>query len=444
MRGTARRTLRAGVCTAVVAILVTTGLAGVSGASVGTSVRHEDGVTDKTIKIGFVYTATGVAASISKTGLIGFQARIDRENAKGGVNGRKIEVVSRDDQSSGANLTVTKDLIDNEKVFAVVNESPFAFLSYRFNLENGVPFIGAGTDGTYYLQPGNEDLMSSSGNAQPFGDTIYDTPARAMKMLGATKASALAYGQASASVSTAKAFMNYAVPEQGLKPVYTNTSVDFGSQDVGPLVLGIKNSGANATYLPMAAATNIAVAQGLQQNGVPMKATLLATGYGQDFLDSPAAKTADSSWVFTLGYKPVELKDKATKRFQSDLKKYQQFTGVPDFGIYAGYILGEYTILALQKAGKTLTRQGLIDAAKTLTTYDQAGLACQPVDINPADRNKTPATGCGYFAQVKNGKFVLFPKNGKPIKGKLVGSPEGLAAAGVTSSGVPTTTAAGG
>jgi branched-chain amino acid transport system substrate-binding protein len=439
MRGTARRALRAGICTAVAAVLVTAGLASVSGAAV----RHDDGVTDKSIKIGFVYTATGVAASISKTGLIGFQARIDRENAKGGVNGRKIEVVSRDDQSSGANLTVTQDLVENQGVFAVVNESPFAFVSYRWNLDHGVPFIGAGTDGTYYLQKGNEDLMSSSGNAQPFGDTIYDTPAKAMKMLGATKAGAVAYGQASASVSTAKAFMNYAVPDQGLKPVYTNTSVDFGTQDVSPIVLGIKNSGANAVYLPMAAATNIAVAQGLQQNNVPMKATLLGTGYGQDFLDSPAAKTADSAYVFTLGYKPVELKDKETKRFQSDLKKYQQYTGIPDFGIYAGYILGEYTILALQKAGNPPTRQGLIDGAKSLTTYDQAGLACQPVDINPADRNKTPATGCGYFVQVKNGKFVPFPKNGKPIKGKLVGSPDGLAAASGFSS-ASTTAAAGG
>ena len=55
-------------------------------------------------------------------------------------------------------------------------------------------------------------------------------------------------------------------------------------------MLGIKNSGADGVYLPMAAATNIAVVQGLQQNGVEMKATVLATGYGQDFLDRPSPR----------------------------------------------------------------------------------------------------------------------------------------------------------
>ena len=60
-------------------------------------------------------------------------------------------------------------------------------------------------------------------------------------------------------------------------------------------MLGIKNAGADGVYLPMAAATNVAVAQGLQQNGVDMKACIIATGYGQDFLDSPAAKSLPDS-----------------------------------------------------------------------------------------------------------------------------------------------------
>ena len=34
--------------------------------------------------------------------------------------------------------------------------------------------------------------------------------------------------------------MQYAVPAVGMKPVYTNTSIDFGTADVGPLALGIK------------------------------------------------------------------------------------------------------------------------------------------------------------------------------------------------------------
>ena len=419
-------------------VLTTTALATVGGAAVPGA---DEGITKKAIKIGFIYPATGVAASISASALGGFEARVDRQNAAGGINGRKIVVVSRDDASSGANLTAAQDLVENEHVFAVVNASPFAFLSYRWLLEHGVPMIGNGADGTYYQQQGNEDVLSSAGNGLPFGDSTYDTVARAMKKLGVKKAAVLAYGAASSSVATAKAFMSFAVPGVGLDPVYTNTSVDFGSSDVGPLVLGIKNSGADGVYLPMAAATNIAVAQGLQQNGVDMKATVLATGYGQDFLDSPAAKVLPSSAIFAAPGKPVELKDAATKRFQSDLKKYAKVTGVPDFGQYSGYEIGDFTVVSLQKAGNPPTRQGLIDGSHSIRSYDAAGLACAPVDVSLAGRGKTPAKTCGYFVQIKNGKFVPYPKSGKPITGKLVGTPEALAAAKAGTAATTTTVA---
>ena len=402
----------------------------------------EEGVTDKSIKLGLVYAGSGVAASIYQKTLESFKARIDRVNAQGGVNGRKIEVVSRDDASSGANLTAVQDLVENEHVFAVVNVSPFAFLSYRWLVEHHVPMIGNGADGTYYQQKGNEEILSSSGNGQPFGDVTYDTPARVMKMLGAKKIGVLAYGSAAASVSSAKSFMSYAVPAVGLDPAYTNTSVDFGTSDVGPLVLGIKNAGVDGVYLPMVASTNIAVAQGLAQNGVDMKAVVLATGYGQDFLDSPAAKTLTSSAVFSVPGKPVELKDAATKQFQADLKKYAGITGVPGFGMYTGYVLGDFAIAGLQKAGKSPTRQSLVDGVHNMGTYNQAGLSCQPADVSLAGRGHAPATTCGYVVQLKNGKFVPFPANGKPIIGKLVGSKQAVADATSGAAATATTTTA--
>ena len=175
-----------------------------------------------------------------------------------------------------------------------------------------------------------------------------------------------------------------------------------------------------------------------------MKATIIANGYGQDFLDSPGVETLPPSVVFQLGWKPVELKDAATKQLQSDLKKYADITGVPDFGMYSGYILGDFAVTGLEAAGKSPTRQGLVDGVHALGTYDQAGLTCKPVDVSLAGRNKPPAEGCGYVVQFKGGKFVPFPKNGKPVTGKLVGTPEALAAAktGVTPTTTTATTAA--
>jgi hypothetical protein len=128
------RRVRAVVGAGVVAALATVGLATASGAAVP---AQDDGVTANAIKLGFIYPGTGLAAPISGSGVTGFKARIDAQNAAGGVNGRKIEVVDRDDASSGANLTQARDLVENEHVFAIVNESPFAFLTYRYLLDAG-------------------------------------------------------------------------------------------------------------------------------------------------------------------------------------------------------------------------------------------------------------------------------------------------------------------
>jgi len=437
-RNSRGRGVRRGLCSVVLA-----GMAAVGLAATGAVAQSDTapGVTAKTVKLGYIYSGTGVAGSTGKNAGKAFQARIDRQNAQGGVNGRKITTEIIDDASSAANLTAAQDLVQNRNVFMVVDNSAFAFLAYRYLLGAGVPMIGCGCDGNYYGAKGNENIFSITGNFGPFTGLAYDNVAKVMKQLGATKSGGLGYGASASSSASVKTFQGYAAPAQGLNPVYTNTSVDFGTSDVGPLVLGIKNAGADALYLPMVASTDLAIVQGLEQIGVAMKANMLATGYGQDLLDSPAASTLKANTVFFQTFKPVELKDKATKQFQADLKKYAGLTGVPDYGQYTGYIAGELAILGLQSAGKTPTRQGFADGLRKVGSYDQAGLSCKPIDLSSSTFGKYPETSCGYFMQVKNGRFVVMNK-GKPISGKLVGSPEALRANATGNPDLVTTTAA--
>jgi branched-chain amino acid transport system substrate-binding protein len=384
------------------------------------------GVTKRAITLGYLYTGTGLAASSFAGSDGAFQARIDRENSRGGVNGRKIVTERVDDKSSAANLTGAKDLVENRDVFAVVDNSPFAFLSYRYLLDAGVPMIGGGYDGTYYGSKGNENIVSALGNSTSSSDKTNTTLSKIVKQLGGTKVATLAYGSSSSAVAAAKALQDYAVPAVGLEAVYTNTSVDFGTSDVGPLVLGVKNSGANATVLPMVASTNIALVQGLEQGGVEMKANLLLTGYGQDLLDSPAAKTLGKNTILYTQYKPVELHDRATRQFQADLKRYAHYDGVPSYGQYLGYVTAELAILGLRQAGPTPTRQGFIDGLHELGTYDAAGLSCQPIDISLTNFGKVPDTGCAYYVYVDAGKFEVLD-HGKPVFGKTVGAPDAIA-----------------
>jgi ABC-type branched-subunit amino acid transport system substrate-binding protein len=437
MGRTQRRSVRV-VATLGVAVLAGAGLV-VGGA--GAQSTNPPGVTAKTVKVGYIYSGTGVAASSFKGADKAFQARIDRANAAGGVNGRKIETELIDDLSSGANLTGAQDLVQNRKVFAVVNNSPFAFLSYRYIESQGVPLIGGGYDGTYYGEPGNENIISALGNVVSSPGLTNTNLVKAIKDRGGTKVAALAYGASASSSAAAKAVQQYGVPALGLKAAYTNTSVDFGTSDVGSLVLGIKNAGADASVLLMVPSTNIAIVQGLAQNGVTMKANVLLTGYGQDLLDSPAAATLGPETLFYSQYVPVELKTKATRQFQADLKKYAGYEGVPSYGQYLGYITGELIVLGLQQAGASPTRQGFIDGLHKLGTFDGAGLACKPLDISLTNYGKTASTGCAYYMYVKDGKFVVL-NHGKPVIGKTVGSPELLKQNAEGPSAATTTTAA--
>ena len=406
---------------AVVAGLVSVfAVSGVSGAATAGS---NQGVTDTSVKIGFIYSKTGVASATSGDSDVGCKARVGRENAAGGVNGRKIDVSFVDDQSSGANKTGAQDLVQNQHVYMVINDSAFAFLTYQFLLDSGVPLIGGGYDGTYYGLPGNEKIISGFGNAAPVVGVAYDTVGKIAKALGATKMASIGYGISPSSTAAAKSNSQYAAPAAGLEGVYTNTTVDFGSTDVSPIVLGIKNSGADAAYYAMNANTNLAIAQGLVQNGVKMKAEMMATGYGQQLLDEPSSAQIGPEVIFTQGWAPVEAKTKATQQLQADLKKYSNFTGVPDFGIYTGYTDCDLAITGLKQQGKNLDPTTFADGIRKLGKVNPANLGCAPLDFSVASFGQPAPTTCTYVMQVKNGKFVVLkPKTGSdPFwTGKLV------------------------
>ena len=89
------------------------------------------------------------------------------------------------------------------------------------------------------------------------------------------------------------------------------------------------------------------------------------------------SKTLGPDIILTTGWAPVELKTKATKRFQADLEKYADFTKVPDFGIYTGYIDCDMAIMGLKKQGDDLDPSTYWEALRSVGTYNAGGgLGC--------------------------------------------------------------------
>ncbi|MGW0246405.1 ABC transporter substrate-binding protein [Nocardia goodfellowii] len=79
------------------------------------------GVTDTSVKIGGHFPLTGVAAPGYSEIPVGHQAYYDYVNKNGGVNGRTIEFLARDDAYNPTNTSrVVSELVLKDQVFAIV------------------------------------------------------------------------------------------------------------------------------------------------------------------------------------------------------------------------------------------------------------------------------------------------------------------------------------
>lgn len=118
------------------------------------------------IKLGFNGDlSASPSAQSGKAGVIGIQAAIDDINAAGGVLGRKLTLVIRDDQSQPPkSIQNMSDLIDNEKTVAVFGPTNSGnALAWR-HIPNqkkvvSMGMIGSGTDITKPMSPGADNYM---------------------------------------------------------------------------------------------------------------------------------------------------------------------------------------------------------------------------------------------------------------------------------------------
>jgi branched-chain amino acid transport system substrate-binding protein len=286
------------------------------------------GVTSKTITLGLISSLTGPSASENDGLVAAVQARIDVQNAKGGIDGRKIKLIVRDDGTNPTtNQTATQSLIS--QVFGIIDLTPVAFGGYKAAQAAGVPVTGGAYDGPEWFQPANTNMFTWSGQSDP-KDPQYNGIGKFVKAHGGTNCGSVGYSISPSSSASATGF-EFVCQSAGLNKAFIDTTLPFGSVAVTPLALQVKAAHVNAMWLPLDANTNFAIMTALYQAGVKMKAVINATGYGQPLLqDTSALGAAEGAWFLASGT-PIEVKTPGTEAFVAALKKYAHFTGVPDF-----------------------------------------------------------------------------------------------------------------
>src|SRR5260221_1128833 len=122
----------------------------------------ENGVTADKIVLGQSVALTGPAAQLGIQMRNGIKSYLDAVNAKGGVHGRKIELITLDDGYEPARTVPnTKKLIEQQRVFGLIGYvgTPTSVPVVPIISEAKVPFIGPFTGAEALRQPFNRYIF---------------------------------------------------------------------------------------------------------------------------------------------------------------------------------------------------------------------------------------------------------------------------------------------
>jgi branched-chain amino acid transport system substrate-binding protein len=398
-------------CTALAACSSSGGSSSSSSKSTGPSTKATAPSGPKSITIGYVTDLSGSAASGFQTSKLGVDAYLNAINAAGGVNGIKIKYIMADTNSTptGA-LTAVQKLVQQNNVFAIVENSSDFFGAEPYALQQGIPVVGSGIDGPYWGSSKDTNIYDASG---PTNEDYYlAAQAQFMKSQGVTKCGSLGYASSPSSALAAEGFIK-SCEAAGLKGAYLNTQFPFGSTNIQPIALAMKAAGVDGLWLPTVPSTSFALIVTLELMGVKLKASLLPTGYGGDILASKAAVQAGQGIDFEPIGVPAEANTAGTRQRAADLAAVGVKTD-PTFAEQEAFLTLAAFVAGLKAAGSNPTRQSFMAAMNKITNFTADGLLTPPVNF----RQYIPNNGCLYVVKLTGAKFVELPN--MPLCGKEV------------------------
>jgi ABC-type branched-subunit amino acid transport system substrate-binding protein len=369
------------------------------------SPRSETGVTSSTIKLGITLPMTGSASAGYKELPGAMKAYFDYVNANGGVNGRKISlVVKNDGYLPKQAIQNTQDLIGKDKVLAVVGALGTAnnkAVASAVNLgRRGVPslFVNTGFSGfanrkTYPTS--NMILPSYIMEAKMIGKYVNETfPGKKACLLyqdddfgdDALVGFDKAYGNLDFAVKVA-----YPSLSQGVTGVPDSWISKFvaGKCEV-QVVFGV----ATATLFTVLAAAKAQYAPKWVLGSV-----------GADIGSVNPATIPYIIGATSMSFLPsvVDPKDEYVQLFKDINTQYNKgakFTSWALIGMNTAFV----TVQALQAAGKKLTRKSLLAA------FDDNGSKFASAGLVPLNYSKTSSVGYnGYWFGTFNRTGDLVP-----------------------------------
>ena len=329
----------------------------------------EVGVTDTEIRIGQFAALTGPAAELGKRMQLGILAHFTAVNAVGGINGRTLKLISRDDGYEPDKAVVAvKALIEEDKVFALIGSvgTPTTLAAVPAINAAGIPLIGPFTGAQALREPFNRNLFHVRAS-------YYDETERIVQHLstvGITKI-AVFYQNDSYGKAGLEGVMR-ALTKRNLKPAATVT-VERNSVDVaGPLAEIIKVSPEAVIQISAykSCAALIKQAKAKSYGGQFFNVSFVGSKALAEELGSASAGVSISQ-VVPFPYIPSSaiVREYQQRMTEAGNKEF-------DFSSMEGFLAAKVFTEGLRRAGtKNLSRDSLMTALESLRDYNMGGFS---------------------------------------------------------------------
>lgn len=331
--------------------------------------RAEDGVTATTVTIGQACALSGSAQALGTNMRAGIEAAFARVNEAGGVNGRKLVLISKDDgYEPRQSIRQTKDLIEKDKVFALIGGvgTPTAQAVVPIAEKAKIPFVGPFTGAEFLRNPFKKYVINIRGSYYQETERLAQY---LVDQLGYKKIACFyqndGYGQAGLSG------IEIALKKRGLELVATGT-YERNTVAVKSALLNIRKASPQAVvmigvYKPCAVFIKLA--------NIYMKGTLFAniSFVGTDSLAAELGAEGDNTIITQVVSFPNDVSVPLVKEYREALKKYQPDFS-PGFVSLEGYMVGKVFAMAAASVKGDLTRESFIRAIQETGSFDLGGI----------------------------------------------------------------------
>jgi branched-chain amino acid transport system substrate-binding protein len=324
------------------------------------AVSAEQGVTDKEILVGMSNALTGPASALGTGVKAGAQAYFNKVNAAGGVHGRKIQLISYDDNYEPKNtVDNTNKLIMTDKVFALFGYvgTPTASAIVPIINKEKIPFFGPFTGAEFLRNPVNKYIFNV--RASYFDEAEeqikYLTTTKGIKKIGILFQND-AYGLAvKGGVMKALGKRNMTLSGEGH---YERNTVEI---DAG--LAALKKDAPEAvimvgTYKAMAAFIKKAKAEGF--NPIFLNVSFVGTAA----LVKELGGAGDGVIITQVMPSPTDGSIPLVKQYRTDMQTagHREL----DYTDLEGYVDAVVFVEILKKAGGNLSRESFLAAADGL------------------------------------------------------------------------------